>query len=53
MDEEDIFAEDQYFEDTGEEVNMMEMIKSESASKNIRIYILAVISLGNKVFGLI
>ena len=50
MEEEDIFAEDEYFEDTGDEVNMMEMIKSESASKNIKIYIIAVISLGKSIF---
>ena len=32
------------------DVNMMEMIKLESAEKNIKIYIIAVISLGKKIF---
>ena len=32
------------------DVNMMEMIKLESAEKNIKIYIIAVISLGKKYF---
>ena len=31
-------------------VNMMELIKSESADINIKVYVLAVVSLGVKIF---